>query len=138
MIDSFWIMAAFAVFLIPKETRFPALLCLAVEVIAYQFESLPNDDTFRFYFYACGVAAFLAGIVILNTSVIHSILFLCVLANSWLGYFLYMNYYEPTSFNFIGLYVILTQLMIMLRDGSGGIRNVINDTYLLIRHRLSI
>lgn len=142
MLPTEFYIAAFAAFLIPQATRLPALLCALIQCVTLNFESLPIES-YEYYYAVAFWSSFISCKIILygvvtRQKIEHAVLFFAACLTDAFGLILFVNYCEPAPYNVTGFYVILTQMLILFRDGHGEITDVVADTVHAFRNHLSI
>lgn len=142
MLPTVFYIAAFAAFLIPQATRLPALLCALVQCVALNFEGI-SVYHYEYYYAAAFCASFISCKIILcgvvtRQKIEHAVLFFSACLVDAFGLILFVNYCEPAPYNATGFYVILTQILLLFRDGHGEIADVVADTVHAFRNHLSV
>lgn len=120
--------AAFAAFLISPGVRLPALLCALSQCVLLNFEGLPSY-AYQPYYFAALCTSFISCRFILaapatKINLTHAKLFLLSFILDGYGLLLYVNWSNPMTYNVTGFYVILTQILLLFRDGYGEIADI--------------
>lgn len=126
MLPTWCYIAAFAAFLISPTVRLPAFLCAVAQCVALNFESFPKEN-YEPYYIAAMCSSFISCRALLssnptNTNIEHAKLFLISGLVDAFGLYLYVNYLQQNAYNTTGFYVILTQMLLLFRDGHGDIK----------------
>lgn len=139
MLPTWFYIAAFAAFLIPKSTRLPALLFMCVQALSLNGEYLGGDN-YAYYYVITFFASAIACRVILSFShsIVYALLLLAASVTDVIGFLLFVSYSEPDSYNFLGFYVILTQLLVLARDSHGEFRNIITHAFFRLHLNLFV
>jgi ABC-type proline/glycine betaine transport system permease subunit len=143
VIPNEYYMAAFAAFLIHKETRICGSLCLLYMLVEWNAYELPNDEPdylFQYYYLILAIYSLLACFLLKHSpntkqNNLFMALFLIMATQDIWGFLLYTYNQEATVYNFLGNCIIIALILALWMTRNGKFEGAIYMPDILARIR---